>query len=197
MDNPPQDNEGLGQSTADDRSPVVPSPPILSGTEGFETNPPPLFLGDRSTTPPPFVLPSEPIPEEKLVPYRMILGVVSIFLVILVVTLWWFLRPKAPPPESVEVAKPPLIEEPSPTPVMPAEAEMPTVHPSPTISLAVSPTTTVEQATPTPSRVTRSSPTPIPTVPEASLPEAGDVGRTVFTMLSGAVVLLAGLLLLL
>lgn len=226
MDNPQQDS-GVGQSTSDVNEPVIPVPstPLrfdsgqaLGASPSMENSPPPVsshpnpittpFLGDRSAPPPPFTIgkppeivepaiPPKPIPEEKLVPNRIVLIIVAILVVVLLVALWWFFRPKASPPEQGEVAEPPLIEGPSPTPVIPAGAELPAEGLPPTLSVAVSPTKSQERATPTPSQVRRASPTPIPTVAEKKLPEVGSVSQTFFMIISGVGAILAGLLFLL
>lgn len=208
MDNP-QQNSGVGQFASDGNEPVVPTSSMSLGASPEPTPVPPPFLGDRSSSPPPFTIgkppeivepaiPPEPIPEEKFMPNRIILIVVAILIVVLVVALWWwFLRPKASPPEQGEVAEPPSFEGSSPTPVIPADVDVPVGILSPTSALVTSPTKTPVQATSTPSTPRRTSPTPIPTVAEKSLPEAGSVSQTFFMMISGVGAILAGILFLL
>ena len=193
----PSHSEELGVSP-----PIETVPPAPALSDPVSVAPP--FLGDRSSSPPPFtigkppeppeptIVPPEPIPEEKFVPNRIILIAVAVLLVVLVVVFWWFFRPKSEQVGPGEAIEPPAIEEPSPTPVIPAEAELPEANPSSTVALTVSPTRTLERATPT-----RIPPTPIPTVPEKPLPEAGNVSQTFFMIISGVGAIVAGLLFLL
>lgn len=216
MDNP-QQNSGVQSSTPSENEPLVPNPALEATplTGSFPTpassNPIPVsppFLGDRTNEPLPFTIgkppetiepaiPPEPIPEEKLVPNRILLIVVAILIVVLVVALWWFFRPKAEQVGPGEVSEPPAIEGPSPTPVIPADVDVPVGVLSPTSALVTSPTKTPAQATSTPSTPRRTSPTPIPTVAEKPLPEAGSVSQTFFMIISGVGAILAGILLLL
>lgn len=206
MDNPPQDS-GMGQPLSEETRATAPPAPVSNLPEEPGVRPSPPFLGDRSGAPLPFtigktpevvepVIPPEPIPEEKFVPNRIILIAVGVLVVVLIVALWWFFRPKSSPPEQGGPAEPPLIEGPSPTPVIPADVDVPGIL-SPTVSAVMSPTKTPERTTPTSSQVLRASPTPIPTVAEKPLPEAGSVSQTFFMVISGVGALIAGILLLL